>query len=217
MGKGTTESGGNLYYAKGKGLKYGENEPFPQIELMQKKGDRYEITDTVSYLTGFITGIEIVDKNHEQYGRMRGFKLTIQDPDDNETYVLDMLYSGAARELLNRMVSLESFEEKVRIAFYRNNGHAGGSLKRITLMGDVKVEIKYPWDSVNKRIKIVKFKGKDQKDYDEVDDFFDNVITKILSEFRKPTFTKNTVTTPSTPDPSPEHTDNQDIPDDLPF
>ena len=142
MARGTTESGGTYFYVKPKNLK-ADVKDYPCMDLQQKKGEVYEVVETVSFLTGYITEITKVDKIVEKYGRMRGCRFTLTDTDANEKYVFDLLYSGPVRELINRLASLPSFKDQLKISFYRGDkGFAGASVKVITSGGAVKVDMK---------------------------------------------------------------------------
>lgn len=198
MAIGEPHAGGNNYSVKPKNLKPGQSE-YPTLDLEQKTGNGYEVVNQASYLTGFITHIEKVDRTHEKYGRFRGVKFTMMDPDANEKYFWELLYSGPTRELLNRFASLGSFADKLKISFYRGDkGYCGASVKKFGLSGEEKVEIKYGYkEFLEPRIKIVHFQGKDQKDYTMVDDFFDGLIEKVLIGYSKPNFTGSYI--PATP------------------
>lgn len=199
MAQGTAESGGTYFYVKPKHLKADEKE-YPCMELIQKKADNYVVVNTVTYLTGHITEIEKVDKTVEKYGRFRGVKFTLTDMDINEKYVFDLLYTGPSRELLNRLANLASFKEKLKISFYRGDkGFAGASVKVFTTAGEQKLEIKYGYkEFIEPRMKKVEYQGKTLNDYTKVDDFFDQLIEKVLSKLEKPTPGNTTTTTVGT-------------------
>jgi hypothetical protein len=184
MAQGTSEQGGTFFYVKPKHLKPGENE-YPCMELIQKKGENYEVVNTVNFLTGHITEISKVDKMIEKYGRFRGVKFTLSDLELNEKYVFDLPYSGPSREMLNRLATLSSFKDMLKISFYRGDkGYAGTSVKVFTSSGEQKLEIKYGYkEHIEPRMKKVMFQGKELNDYTKVDDMFDALIDTVLSKF----------------------------------
>jgi len=184
----TSTTSGKHFYVKAKNLKPGI-EAYPTLELQQKNQQtgNYEVVEEVSAITGWITSIEKVDKpKTDKHKRIRGVKFTVQDPATSENYHFDLTYSNPVRELLNRMAGLGSFEDQLRIAFYRGDkGFAGASLKKTSLGQSVKVEIKYSYkEYIEPRIKKVVLNGETQSDYEKVDEFFDNLIEKVLVPYK---------------------------------
>lgn len=190
MGQETSAGGnGKHFYVKTKNLKPGLDD-YPMLALQQKNKSTgtYEVVNEVSALTGWITSIEKVDKpKTDKYKRIRGVKFTMVDPKIGENYHFELTYSNPVRELLNRMASLESFEDELKIMFYRNKetGFCGGSLRKKSLTEETKVEIKYGYkEFIAPRIKKVVVSGETLSDYEKVDHFFDELIEKKLKNYK---------------------------------
>lgn len=189
MARETTSTGsGKHFYVKAKNLKPGID-AYPTLELQQKNPSTgaYEVVQEVTALSGWITSIEKVDKpKSDKHKRIRGVKFTMTDPKTSENYHFDLTYSNPVRELLNRMAGLGSFEDELRIAFYRGDkGYAGASLKKTSLGQSTKVEIKYSYkEHIEPRIKKVVLNGETQSDYEKVDEFFDSLIEKVLVAYK---------------------------------
>ncbi len=196
MARETSNNSGTIFYAKAKNIKPGIDD-YPVFELQQKKDGNYVVVDNSTALSGYITHIEKVDKQVDMGNkkkRIRGVKFTIKDPEANESYLVDLTYSNPVRELLNRMASLDSFQDKIKITLYRNNEtkFAGMSLKKVTIAGEEKVEQKYPYkEYIKPRITEVTLNGETQRDYSKVDEFFDAMITTVLAKLASPTFDTN--------------------------
>lgn len=228
MGQETSAGGsGKHFYVKTKNLKPGLDD-YPMLALQQKNKTSgiYEVVNEVSALTGWITSIEKVDKpKTDKYKRIRGVKFTMVDPKIGENYHFELTYSNPVRELLNRMASLESFEDELKIMFYRNKetGFCGGSLRKKSLTEETKVEIKYGYkEFIAPRIKKVVVNGETISDYEKVDHFFDELIEKKLRTLKvisaTMAYTPPPVTDQQAQDEfSQETEDSTDWDNDLPF
>lgn len=221
---------GKHFYVRVKHLKSSDQE-YPCLNLKFKGEDGHYHEKNTGALSGYLTSIEKIDKTEKINNiskRLRGVKFTIQDFDAQENYHFELLYSNPVRELLNRMCSLENFLTPLKISFYRNkeSGFPGASLKKIENGTEIKVDRKYKYDQIIKPyIKTVMLSGSPHKDYDGVDNQFDNMIEKKFAVMDRmngdtPRYSTN-YTPPETMKPNtdmPFSSGGDDgLPDDLPF
>lgn len=202
---------GTSFYVKPKNTKPGIPD-YPSLDLQQKVDGEYKVIQTVGALTGYITSIEKVDKTAEINGvkkRIRGVKFCLHDPVENENYYWDLTYANHIREFLNRLASLDSFLDKLKISFYRGDkGFVGTSVQKVTLTGNEKVPMKYAYEEhIKPRVKSVELNGEIHKDYNLVDEFMDKLIENVLSKYNTIQLDKHF--TP-TADVEPNYDESQD-------
>jgi hypothetical protein len=187
----------NVYYVsiKTKDL------PAPILSVQTKNGDKYVHVGDFDRLSGNILKI---DAKPGEYQGSKIYSASVVMEDGVDLYFLTIPFSFLGREILNKLLGLETFDN-VEIAVYQSKAKEEGGktyAKGTVQQNGERVSWKYENDQIP-AVEKVMFKGKQQSDTTKADDFFENALkefSKVVTEWRK----ANPAPKGSTPAPAPK-------------
>lgn len=131
-------------------------------------------SDTVTFVSGNLTKVEVKERTSEKFGTTNEAILYFKDNEANETYRVSLPFRMSSRSLFNGLANLDTFDN-VKVSYYTTK--KGYDAYYLTQNG-VKVEWKFSFEQMPEP-PVVKFKGKDMKDYTPVDDFFKTSLLEL--------------------------------------
>lgn len=147
----------------------------PYFSISAKEDGKWVVTDkTVDSVSGKIYKVET------RVGEFDGEPILSSQvylKDGEEAYLLDLKYTIISRGIVNSILNIKDFNKEVEVSLYTNKkGYAAASVRS----GGQLVDWKFSLDELPEPTK-VKFKGKEMRDFTEVDNFFQAEV-KALGE-----------------------------------
>lgn len=153
------------------------------FQILEKKGENWEAREKYeTEVSGDLKKI-ICEKKVWEGTEYHVIKITLEDHDLKESYMLDLRANGDFRNLANSILALDPSDVTgLKIKFYSKKSEKDGKeYSNIGLYKDGKfTKGKYAWSEMPEIIKIP-FKGKTQSDTTNVD----NWVVDKLAEFAK--------------------------------
>lgn len=151
--------------------------PFFAVSRKQEDGKfKQDEDESISSVSGNLTNLKVVRGDYDG-NPTHTVKLILSDPAESESYLVDLRMSVLGRDILNKVLTLES-TENVSISIYKNKkGYAASAVRQNDNMIKWKferdelpapIEIKHP---VNHKVL--------SRDYTELNEFF----AKAAEEF----------------------------------
>lgn len=160
-------------------------EPYFEVNAKNEQGKWVEV-DAVPGVEGNLTRLDVKEGEYEGQ-KTYNVSVFLKDPDGSQTFLVDLKLNMLSRGLLNSILNLSKYED-VKFGLYTGkNGYPNVSVRQ---HGEL-TKWKYSLDEMPKPEE-VKFKGKIQRDYSAVDEFF---VTK-LKEFGETLSQSNFVKSP---------------------
>jgi len=139
----------------------------PIFEIREKNEQgQWVITQTNSVVSGDLVKTEVKEGEFEGQ-KTYNINLHLKDNEVDETYILDLKLNMLTRGLLNSILNIPETND-LKISLYTGKNEYPATALRVK--GQL-VKWKYSVDDLPKPEE-VKFKGKIQRDYSAVDDFF---------------------------------------------
>lgn len=159
-----------------------------------ENGEYIPQEENVSSVTGHLTKVDTYSK--EWNGKdgngptivTKGYRLFLRDDDAKETYIIDAKLNILTRDLINKIITLTSFDEKITISLYKNKSGFNSSFVKV---GNSPSKWKFERKDIPTATAICHPKNIDPKtgkpqvlsyDYEDVDNFFIEAIEKFISE-----------------------------------
>lgn len=192
-------------------LKLKDGEKFldkPVFEVSQRQGDKYVVLPEKQYeVTGNLIGVEPREYIYQEE-TIRSFTLSIQDND--EIYFVSIPFNSLGRGLANSVLALPAFDN-VQIGLYatKPKEKGGKSFPAASLrQNDEIIRWKFNLADIPAPT-VVKFKGKDLKNYTDQEVFFSEKLrefNKVIKAKAPVAVSSNTEAAPATPE------DKEDVP-----
>lgn len=192
---------------------------FPYFEVKERdENDKWVVREDdkkVTFLSGSLISVEVKENKVMIAGTeevIKSVNLTLDGGD--EIYFLTVNTNSVGRNLMNSLLSLETYEN-LTISLYKSKPKEEGGISYSSIalrQNDELVMSKYRYTDLPAPEK-VKFKGKTQNDFTEADDFLRAEIEKISAKVKE--LAKSGVSKPTndTPDSgSDEAGDDDDVP-----
>jgi len=197
------QNNGKLFILKitTKGVDGKEVPPAFSVSEKNQETGKWAVTGSVSSVSGELSRIDIKDNEWEGQ-HYNTVSLYFKDSVLDETYLVDTKVNMLSRSIFNSLLNLENYDE-VKLGLYLNKkGYAAVAVRS---HGDM-VNWKYSLDEQPKPEE-VKFKGKIQRDYTEVDSFFIEKLRDLagrLGETAAPVKKETFAKSPEASDPRPK-------------
>lgn len=140
---------------------------------------KFEKVDTCPSVTGDLFRIETTESTWEDKVK-KGFRIFLKDDAENENYLIDCKFNILTRDMLNRVLGLESFSN-VTISLYRNKKGYNSSYVKA---GETPSKWKYDFNELPKPDEIINPRTNEviQRDFTALDDFFINAINEFCEK-----------------------------------
>lgn len=135
----------------------------------------------VPSVSGDLTKIE-VKENEYQGNKYKETVLYINDPQENEVYLVNLRFNLPSRSLFNSLLSLES-PKNVSVSLYKDK-KSGYGRYGLWQNNDTLVRWKYDLEDLPD-VPTVTIGGKEQKDYFEVDEFYAKKLGELATRLLK--------------------------------
>jgi hypothetical protein len=184
-----------------------------QFEISEKIDGRWTVRPELeSRVSGHLSKIQIEDKEYEG-NPYKAFKFYLNDPDSNETYLLDLRSTMVSRNLFNSLLALESFDNLQVSLYNKTSKKDNKDYTNVSLwQGENMVKGKYSLDELPKPEEIKNKQGKLlMRKYDELDEFFAKHLTELNKKISGKPSPKNEAkkTEPKTSQDAGELTDDR--------
>lgn len=172
---GNNQSFNKVYFLNMKTKK----EEKPHFRVVDATDDEKHIDmPDATFVEGRLAGIEPTKWKYEGEVMYQA-RMRIVDDTMNEMYMVTIPYSMVGRSILNCLASQDKIG-KIRISLYtsKNSGYASAY---VTNDGE-QCDWQYSIDAMRSKIAESKVGKKVVRDYSELDEFFDKVITEIIAK-----------------------------------
>lgn len=176
LGNDNQQNNGKLYILKIKN-KDKEGKPTPAFfEVSEKVDGKWQATSQTNRVGGNLTKIAF-DKGEWNEQEYHIVKLTLNDPEKEENYLLDLRMNLLARSLYNSLLSLETFND-LSISLWQSKKedktYDAVSVKQL----DERVNWKHSLDSLPK-VEVFKVGGKKVVSTEKLDEFYLNDLANL--------------------------------------
>ncbi len=130
--------------------------------------------ETATQVNGNLVKIEFKEREFKGI-KNKHVVLYIRDDAANETYSLDLTYNLPSRSLFNGLAGMQSFDN-ISVSYYESKkGYATYALQQ----NGERVDWKFKLEELPQPIKVM-FKGKEQSDFQPLDDFFEKELQEVV-------------------------------------
>lgn len=206
LSKGDTQNSNKLYVLKIK-TKDVDGKPVPvffQVAEKNPETGKWTPTGEMKNVTGNLVSVQVTDEdyNGEKYNAV---KLTLEDPDAKESYILDTRFNMLSRSLLNSLCSLTNYDD-LKIGVYQSSPKPGFESQASVSVrqGDQKVSWAFAIADQPK-VTEVKAGAKVIRVYDDLNNFFIEKVKDLNEKVKaarksKPAKVKEVAPVASDPD-----------------
>lgn len=165
----------NVVFFSPRGKDKDGNKVAPHFEVAKLVGEKIEKTaETATEISGNLIKVKVEDRE------IKGVKnkyasLYLKDNERKELYILNLSFRIDSRSLFNGLVNLDDLFDNITISTYANKkGYSSFSLKQ----NGTRVNWKYNMEELPQPESVM-FKGKEMKDYSNVDDFLAKELNQL--------------------------------------
>lgn len=182
LGKQYKDDGSKLYVLKPVNKDEKKNKVEPHFEVSEKNNGKWEVTRKETRVSGDLFKVELRESEYEGI-KYKSVVLGFRDTSSSvkETYLVDLRFNIASRNLFNMLASLKSFDNLSLSYYQADNGYDRFSLRQ----GEKLVNWKYEIKDLPKPIEAT-FKGQVMRDYSPVDELFEKELTALAQLLGRP-------------------------------
>lgn len=168
------EKNDNIYFFSQKTKDKDGVKTAPYFEVSKPNGEKIEkLPETATEVAGTLIKVKVEEGEYKGV-KTFGAKLYLKDEALKELYVVNTSFRMDSRGLYNRLINLNQFDNLNISTYQTKKGYSAYSLKQ----NGVRVDWKYELEEQPEPISVM-FKGKEQKDWTPLDEFYVKELTEL--------------------------------------